>query len=119
MATVNPTIHAVSDNVIKVTWTLTSTDDTGAPLPDRYMEYTDRTMYALGTWGGATLKMQGGDGTTYVTAPDTGGSDISLTADGAKLLGPVFEALRPKLTTAGSGASIAVTLVAVRPPRGR
>lgn len=102
------------DQVYKFTWTLTTADPTGDPIDGRYAEWADRTMYALGTWGGATAVMEGGDGTTYLSLTDPQGTAISKTADAIEVVTEVPEYSRPRLSSVGVGAAVTVTVIARR-----
>lgn len=114
MATVNPTITDIKGNgqVMKFTWPLTTANADGAPVPAKYAEYSDRTVYFVGTWGGATAAWQGGDGTTWLPLTDPQGNAISKTADGIEAVTETPELSRPVLTAVGAGATITVTLIA-------
>ena len=116
MATVTPTITDISGNgqVIKFEWELTTANDDGSPIPARYAEHADRTYYFLGTWGGATAAIEGGDGTTYLPITDAQGGAISKTADGIEVGVETPEITRPRLTTVGAGATITATCIARR-----
>ena len=100
--------------VMKFTWALTTADPTGVPIDGKWAEHADRTVYAIGTFGGATCAWQGGDGTTYINLTDPQGNAISKTADAIEVVTELPEFSRPNLTTAGAGAAITVTLIAVR-----
>ena len=102
------------DQVYKFTWALTTADPTGDPIDGRYAEWADRTVYFLGTWGGATAILEGGDGTTYVGLVDPQGTPISKTADGIEVVTEVPEFTRPRLSTVGTGATITCTVIARR-----
>lgn len=119
MATVNPTITAIngSPDMKKIVWVLTSTNADGAPLGANFVDYSERTVYFLGTWGGATAVLQGGDGSTYLPLTDPQGNAISKTADGIEAVSEVPEFVRPNLTTPGTGATVTVTMIARRPVR--
>lgn len=114
MATVNPTITDLSGNgqTLKFTWALTSTNVDGAPIGAAYAEHADRTVYILGTWGGATFQWQGGDASTWLNLTDPQGNAISKTADAIEAVTEVPEFSRPMLTVAGAGAALTVTLIA-------
>ena len=113
MATVQPTITEIGGNaqVFKVTWALTTADHTGAPISDRFAEFADRTIYFLGTWGGATAAAEGGDGTTYVALTDPQGNSVSKTADGIEVITEIPQFTRPRLTTVGVGATVTATVI--------
>lgn len=109
------------NDAVKITWTLTTADATGdgIALP----EHPDRCWHATGTWGGATATMQGSntdtDGLYSALLNAVGGASITWTADGATK-NSVESCLyvRPKLTTAGTGATVVVVLIARKQPRG-
>lgn len=107
MATVNPTITYPDSNTVKFVWALTTADAVGAPIDGKWLQYCDRTVYLLGTWGGATAAVQGGDGVTYLSL-------ISKTADAIERVEELPEFTRPNLTTPGTGAAVTCTLIARR-----
>lgn len=100
------------DGSIEVwTWTLTSADPTGTPVP--WPEYADRTVTMSGTWGTATGALQfSNDNSTYFSCSNAAGAAAvsGRVADfGAAIIenGLYF---RPNLTTPGAGATLTVTL---------
>ena len=114
MATVNPTITYPDSNTVKFVWALTTADADGAPIDGKWLQYCDRTVYLLGTWGGATAAVQGGDGVTYLSLTDPQGNAISKTADAIERVDELPEFTRPNLTTPGTGAAVTCTLIARR-----
>ena len=120
MAVVTPTIVGKArDDLVIATWVLTSTDTTGAALDEAYAQHADLCWHAIGTWGGATAAIQGSNTNTDANfgamTNASGGAAITWTADGApkqSIERPLY--IRPKLTTAGSGATVTVTLFARR-----
>lgn len=102
------------DQVYKFTWALTSADATGEAIDGRYGEWADRTTYFLGTWGGATAVIEGGDGSTYVPLVDPQGTAISKTVDAIEVITEIPEFTRPRLSVAGAGATITCTVIARR-----
>lgn len=117
MATVTPTITYLGgdEQVIKATWALTTANLDGAPLHSRFAEFADRTIYvAGGTWGGATMLWQGGDGTNWLTLTDAQTVAISKTADFIETVVETPEFSRPFLSVAGTGAVLTVTCIARR-----
>lgn len=113
MATVVPTITDVNGDgqVFKFTWALTTADHTGAPIGQKFAEFADRTIYFLGTWGGATGIWEGGDGSTYVPLADPQGGAISKTADAIEVLLEIPEFSRPRLSAVGVGATVTATAI--------
>jgi hypothetical protein len=117
MATVNPTISQFADNdqtTILAIWNLTTADADG--LPFEWFQWADLCWQAVGTWGGATLTIQGSnDGTNWFSLSNAaGGSAATFTTDGGKTTIERPRYVRPNLTTPGSGATVAVTLAARR-----
>jgi len=107
-------------NSIEILWeTMTSADGTGHGAD--VSQYSELSYQATGTFGGATVVMQGSNdgGTTWATLRDDLGNALSLTVAGLlSILEPVGM-IRPFLSVAGAGADIDVTLFARRSPRGR
>lgn len=105
-------VGSQDDSVLHATWTLTSADATGDPVS--YPEWADITWVVQGTWGGATLKINGGAiassiVTTTGLSNAAGGAEASASADKVFMTieRPLY--VRPALTTVGSGASVIVT----------
>lgn len=115
MATAQPVVSFEGDDIIKFAWTITTANSNGAPIGPAHVNFADRTYQAVGTWGGATLQMQGSnDGTNWFMLNDPFGVDLSLTANGMFAVAEAPLYVRPALSVAGSGASIVVTLVGRR-----
>ena len=116
----------VGSDATLFTWVLTTADPTGTAVGPEVIQHVDMCWHAIGTWGGATAAIQGSNRNTDAEfgamTNASGGAAITWTADGApkqQVEKPAF--VRPKLTTAGPGASVTVTLLARRNPftRGR
>lgn len=114
MAGVAITTLGADNQVMKFVWTLTTADPTGAAIPGQWAEFADRTVYFLGTWGGATAVWEGGNGATYLTLTDAQTVAISKTADGIEAVIEVPEFSRPRLSVVGAGATVVVTCIARR-----
>jgi hypothetical protein len=118
MATVTPTfsndVGAADRSTVLVTWALTTANADGSPL--EYTEFADKTWTAFGTWGGATLTLQGSnDGTNWFSLTNAaGGTAATFTADGGKAVIETPRYVRPNLTTVGVGATVSVVLCARR-----
>lgn len=117
MATVTPTVVDAEpyDGSVKLySWTLTTANTDGAPL--EWPQWADRCFTASGTWGAATLTIEGSnDGATWLPLSNAaGGAAATFTANGAKSIIELPRYVRPNLTTPGSGASVAVQLLARR-----
>lgn len=118
MATVKPTLAKIgdgSDDVVLLTWALTTANADGAPM--EWSQWADRTFTASGTWGGATATIEGSnDGATWFPLSNAaGGTAGTFTANGCKAIIEVPRYVRPNLTTPGTGATVTVILHARRP----
>jgi len=101
--------------VYKFSWALTTAAPIGDPIPAKFAEFADRTVYFTGTWGGATAAWQGGDGTTWLAIADGQGTAITRTSDlGMETAVETPEYSRPNLTTVGAGAVITATAICRR-----
>ena len=115
---INPTysndVGARDGSVVQFTWVLVTATPDGSPI--KIPEWADNTFVATGTWGGATLTLEGSaDGSTWVSLnAAAGGTAATATANKAITLieRPLY--LRPNLTTPGAGATITVTALCRR-----
>lgn len=115
MATITPTTSkpptgstGAAGTVIQTTWTPVAGGDicTAVQLPG----FADRTVHVKGTFGGATVVLQGSnDNLTFVTLTDPLNNPVSLTAEGliTILQNPLW--IRPAVT-GGAGAAVTVIL---------
>lgn len=119
MATITPsitnTVGREDGSIILYTWILTSADVDGAPL--EAPEWADVT-WVIGrnsdTFGGATCAIQGaninsndGDFVNLNDAAGGGAATATTLKSITTIQNPRY--VRPKLTTAGTGATITVT----------
>lgn len=110
MATVQPTREIVSGGKGHVyTWVLATGDD-GAPIEN--VDFADRSVQVEGTFGGASVLIEGSnDTTTFRTLTDPQGNDLSVSTAKIEMVTEVTRLLRPRVT-GGSGASLTVSLLA-------
>jgi hypothetical protein len=88
-------------------WTAVPNADTGVPMGAGKL--ADKTIQVTGTFGGATVTLEGSmNGTDWVTATDANGDPIAMTSAGAALIIENFRFLRPSV--AGGGGSTSVTV---------
>jgi hypothetical protein len=84
------------------------TDDTGYPV--QYVGNADRTVQVYGTFGGATVTLEGSlDGTNWATLNDAQGSPIAITEAKLEAVTELVRYTRPSVS-GGSGASLTVML---------
>lgn len=117
MPTANPTLTKVGDqedSVVLFTWNLTTANADGAPV--EWTQWADRCFQAAGTWGAATLTIQGSnDGTNWFTLSNAAGATAAtFSGDGGKTIIELPRYVRPNLTTPGTGATVTVTLLGRR-----
>lgn len=93
-----------------ITWDLTTANPDGAPVS--WVQWADRSITFVGTWGGATAALEGSnDGSVWLPITDPQGNAISKTANGLEAATELTRFVRPNLTTVGVGATIKATLV--------
>jgi hypothetical protein len=125
MATILPVVDPVYQaNAIKVTWNLlVAADLDGAPLPAKWMDYVDRSIQVIGTYGGATVTMQGSndDGTTYGTLNDAFGQALTFatTSGLVKQVTEVIGHMRPLVSSADGTTNLKVIAICRRPRSGQ
>jgi hypothetical protein len=96
-------------------WALTTASPDGAPISAP--EWADRTWQATSAaYGGATLNLQGSnDGVNWFSLSNAaGGTVVALSAPGGAATIELPLWVRPNLTTPGTAAVIAVTMLARR-----
>lgn len=94
-----------------VSWLAMATNDTGEAIQGNGL--ADRSFQASGTFGGATVVLQGSnDGSNWVTLTDPAGAAISFTSTGLKQVLQITRYMRPSVT-GGAGVAINCYLLAV------
>ena len=98
-------------SILQCVWICTTGVPDGSPL--ECPEWADRTVQAIGTFGGATCTMEGSnDGTNWAPLSNAaGGAAATFTVAGIKTLIENPRFIRPNLTVVGAGATITVTLL--------
>lgn len=121
MATPAPVITPVGGdgNAYKFVWDLTTADHTGVGTGDRFIQFTDLCIQAIGSnWGSATLSFEGTcDGATWFPMTNaSGGSAVTFTTDGGKQSVERPLSVRPRLSVVGTAAVVKAVLIARRNP---
>lgn len=94
-------------------WALTTADPTGDSIS--IPGARDRSIQVFGTFGGATLTVQGSnDGTNWNTLHDETGAALTFTATGAHAIVENFLFIRCALTAVGTGAAITASILSGR-----
>ena len=112
MATVTPTYNndlGKSDgSIVSFTWAITTANSDGAPF--KWPEWADICFTATGTWGAATLSLEGSnDNATWLPLSNAaGGTAATASANKAMTIieRPLY--IRPNLTVVGVGAILTV-----------
>jgi hypothetical protein len=118
MATITPTFSKIRGpaggiDAVVATWTpFAASGDVGQAL--QRPDLSDRSVQVTGTFAGSTIVFEGSnDGTNYFTLASPSGAALSFTAAGLLQLNQATAFVRPRVT-AGSGASLAVTMIGRR-----
>jgi hypothetical protein len=115
MAQVDYTVAPINGDeaAMQVTWSAMKAGDTARPLA--YSQWADRSVQAEGTFGAATVTLQGSNsGNTYVALSDPLGNTLSLTSAGIKQVMEVTGYVKPVLTGGDGTTSITITAVVRR-----
>ena len=99
--------------VVEAFWDNLTNNDTGTPID--VSDRPDRTVSVQGTFGGATMTLQGSmdGGTTYFTLSDNLGAPIALTVAGTVLVAQNTKTIRPNVTGGGGTTDLDVYVTAV------
>lgn len=110
MATITMTAARETSHARVYTWETMGNADTGTPL--QTVGAADKTVTVTGTFGSATVTIQGSnDGTNYLTLNDQSDNALALTAAGIALIAENPLYIRP-VTSGGTGTDIDVIIVA-------
>jgi len=99
-----------------VQWTLTTADHTGQAIG--YPEWSVRSFQVEGTFGGATLAIEGSNDMTNYRAITNQGDTVKLQWTEAQDILQAQQTcrkMRPRLTAVGVDASLVVSMLMVRP----
>lgn len=113
MATIIPTVTDISlrgdGSVMQVIWTPVANDDTCRAVS--FPQYADKTVQVAGTFGGASIAVDGSiDGTNYAAMSDQGGTTIAITSAGIKQVLQNALYVQPALT-GGSESSVTISMI--------
>jgi hypothetical protein len=110
MPTITSTRTQTGNNkVIVFNWLAMATSDDGEPVA--FAQYTDKSVQITGTFGGATVVIEGSnDGTTYAVLTDPQGNDLNITSAKVEMVSEATRYVRPRVS-GGSGTSINVYLL--------
>lgn len=87
------------------TWTPLLNGDVGDSFS--CAPYTDKSVQVFGTFGSASLALQGSnDGTNWVALSDPQGITIAITSTGIKMVSEATVYIRPSVTGGGGTTSL-------------
>jgi len=112
LAGAKPTVSGgAPGDAVTATWVLTTADPNGDPVVG-YEDYADRTVQFYGTFGGATVQLQGRLDVVggYEPLTDPQGNAITKTAAALEAVLEAVPLTRAALTVVGAGASITAVL---------
>jgi hypothetical protein len=111
MAVQNYTVTALpASNTWLVTWGTAGDSDTFTPFP-MTGGFAKRTAQVEGTFGGATITINGSvDGTNYEALTTEAGAACTFAGKGVKSVGELTQYIKPT-TASGSGSSLTVSLL--------
>lgn len=108
MAEITATREHAADRSQIITWEEMGNADTGSSV--KAPDYPDKTFQITGTFGGATVTIEGSnDGTNWETLTDVAGNSASYTAAAMAAIAENPLYIRAA-TTGGSGTDVDVTV---------
>jgi hypothetical protein len=111
MATVPATIIEGEGRTFIVTWAGLAEGDVGAAI--RFGGAADRTVQVIGTFGGATLRLEGtleAQPTTWLPLNDAQGDPIEITAARLEAITELVRQVRPAVVD-GAGTNLTVLML--------
>lgn len=113
MATIQPTRdfpNIANQRVGIFTWTPLAQGDDGSPCS--LAQYADRSVQVAGTFGGATLRVEGSnDGTNWATLTDPQGNELLITGAKIEMVTEVTLYIRPVVVGGGGTTALTVALL--------
>lgn len=113
MAAIKPTVLAVGrgdGSTLQVIWTPVTEADTCVAV--EYPEFSDKSIQVLGTFGSASVALQGSNdsGVTFAALHDPGGTAIAITSAGIKAVLENSQQIKP-VATGGSSQSLSIAML--------
>jgi hypothetical protein len=124
MATITPTVVQSNDgNLVRFTYaSMTTTNNVGVAIHDRWAPYSDRTISVKGDFGaGGSVACEGtpDGGTTFLALTDPQGNTIAITAAKVEQVMEGMSEMRPKVTAGDGSTSVTVIIECRRQQTGR
>jgi hypothetical protein len=110
MATITAARSSIVAGIEIITWTNLSTADTATSIIPMGAAGAIGAMMVTGTFGGATITLQGSnDGTNFYAITDPSGNDIAVTAAGLVEFSTAAAYIRPS-SAGGTADDVTVTV---------
>jgi hypothetical protein len=123
MATVNPVVTRVGNHTVEFFYeTLTTGNNVGAAIPERYSDFADRTVQVAGTFGaGGNLRIEGSNdnGSNYAALNDPQGNALNVGAAKIEAIIEVPLLMRPNVTAGDGTTDLDVSIICRRPRSGQ
>jgi hypothetical protein len=92
------------------TWSPLALGDDGAPQP--HSQYSDKSVQVFGTFGGASLAIQGSNnGTDWATLTDPQGNDLLITSAKIEMITEATAYIRPVVVGGDGTTSLSVAML--------
>lgn len=110
MSTQSTKIPTGNHKSIVIAWTGLPLNGDGDPVP--FCQYTDKSAQVTGTFGGATLQIEGSnDGANWATLTDPQGNALSFTTAKIEMVAEATAQIRPKITGGDGTTNLNVHLL--------
>jgi hypothetical protein len=100
-----------STAVFVATWPSLAQGDDGDALP--FAQYSDKSVQVAGTFGGATLRVEGSNngGSTWATLTDPQGNDLLITSAKIEMVTEATVLVRPIVVGGDGTTSLTVSML--------
>lgn len=99
-----------SSSSFVASWADLAVGDSGDAMP--FSQYTDKSVQVFGTFGGATLRVEGSnDGNHWAVLTDPQGNDLLLTTAKIEMVTEATLYVRPNVTGGDGTTSLTVALL--------
>lgn len=112
MATTTHTRHPTATRLAFVArWSALQQNDDGDAMP--FAQYSDKSVQVTGTFGGATVRLEGSNdsGATWAVLTDPQGNDLLLTSAKIEMVTEVTELVRPRVVGGDGTTNLTVSLL--------
>lgn len=109
MATITvDTLPSGNDRCTVATWASMAQNDVGMPMGNS--QYTDRSFQVAGTFGGASVSIEGtNDGSNWAVLTDPQGNPLTFTTAKIEMVSEATLRVRPKVTGGDGTTNLTVS----------